>query len=239
MQFTPPPQAPAVFRAGVDFVHIDVVVTGDSDKPIPDLTAADFELKENGKPQAISDFRFVNIPVAHRKIDLDQPTATPDVATNAPTSPNSRLFVMIIDDLHLVEPTLVPVQRIMTEFIDALSPDDEVAILFVGHSNLSQNFTNDRRSPAGLDHLAKEEPAARGHLRPTLRRPFHALASAQGRRPKGHAGKRDAEERERTKAHETPANGQEDAQRHLTRVRRPTRLHGSIGPRGPTVCPRR
>ena len=31
----------------------------------------------------------------------------------------------------------------MTDFVAALSPDDEVAMVFVGRSDLSQNFTKD------------------------------------------------------------------------------------------------
>src|SRR5262249_45298532 len=42
-----------------------------------------------------------------------------------------------------VESMIVPVQRVMTEFLSTLSPDDEVAILFTGNSKLSQNFTRD------------------------------------------------------------------------------------------------
>lgn len=50
-QQTPPPQTP-VFRAGTDKVRIDVIVTHRG-RPVEGLTAADFELKDNGVVQEI------------------------------------------------------------------------------------------------------------------------------------------------------------------------------------------
>ena len=37
-----PPGTAAVFRAGVEYVSVDVVVTDKNDKPVTDLTKADF-----------------------------------------------------------------------------------------------------------------------------------------------------------------------------------------------------
>ena len=44
------------FRAGVDLIHFSVVVTDKQGAPITGLTDEDFELVEEGKPQAISYF---------------------------------------------------------------------------------------------------------------------------------------------------------------------------------------
>ena len=139
------PQTP-VFRAGVDYVRVDVVVTsGADDRPVTDLTKDDFEIVEHDRPQAINDFQFVSVPVEHRAPEANEPAGPPpDTATNVAPSPNSRLFVMIVDDLHILESDIINVKKVMTDFIGALSPDDEVAVVFVGHSNLSQNFTTDR-----------------------------------------------------------------------------------------------
>lgn len=139
------PKPQAVFRAGVDYVLVDVVVTDNNDRPITDLTKDDFELVEHDRPQSINDFQFVSVPVEPRATRLNEPAAPPpDVATNAATSPKSRLFAMVVDDLHIIESDVISLKAVMTEFIRGLSPDDEVAVVFVGHSNLSQNFTSDR-----------------------------------------------------------------------------------------------
>lgn len=134
-----------VFRSGVDYVSVDVVVTDSNDKPITDLTKDDFEIIERGKPQTITDFQFVSVPLPARSGGPVTPLGPPaDVVTNAAPSKDSRLFVLVVDDLHILESDLIDTKKVMTEFIRALAPDDEVAIVFVGRSNLSQNFTRDR-----------------------------------------------------------------------------------------------
>jgi len=136
---TPPP----VFRAGVDYVRVDVVVTDKGDRPIADLTKDEFTIEEHGQRQNIDSFQFVSVPVEHRTLDAAHVAPPADVVTNIPRSPKSRLFVLVIDDLHILEEDITPVKRILTEFVQALSPDDEVAVVFISHSNDSQNFTSD------------------------------------------------------------------------------------------------
>ena len=61
-------QAPAavtqpqpVFRVGVDVVRIDAVVTDKDGRVVTDLTAKDFELRQDGKVQNITLARFVPV----------------------------------------------------------------------------------------------------------------------------------------------------------------------------------
>jgi VWFA-related protein len=145
---------PQVFRGGVDHVAVDVVVTDAGGRPIADLTAADFAIREAGRVQQIADFRLVSLappPLA----PVGPPAGPPvlrDVETNAPASRDSRLFVILVDDLHLLTSEIVPVKEQVRRFLSRCSPDDDVALVFVGHSNLSVNFTRDRaRLLAALD----------------------------------------------------------------------------------------
>lgn len=138
-------QSQPTFRSGVDYVRVDVVVTDSGDRPVTGLTRNDFEIIEDGRRQTINDFEFISVLSADPNSNLSEPRAPPaDIATNAPPSTKSRVFVMVVDDLHIVESEIVSVKQVMTEFIRALSPDDEVAVVFVGRSDLSQNFTTDR-----------------------------------------------------------------------------------------------
>ncbi len=139
------PAAQAVFRSSVQYVAVDVVVTDHNDKPIEDLWVDDFEIVENGKPQKIADFQFISIPAVSRKIAANAPRdAEPDVVTNTAPTKNSRLFVILVDDLHLIEHDLIRLKRTLTDLVNVFSPDDEVALTFVSHSNLSVNFTRNR-----------------------------------------------------------------------------------------------
>jgi VWFA-related protein len=158
----------AMFRSGVQYVAVDVVVTDKNDKPILDLKKKDFSITENGKPQKVDDFQFVSVPVVTRTV---APTDVakepePDVVTNIAPKPDSRLFVMLIDDLHLIEQNIVEIKRVLTDTLNAFSPDDEVAMVFVSHSDMGVNFTRNRAKLAntidrvrgalgfGLDSLA-------------------------------------------------------------------------------------
>jgi VWFA-related protein len=149
-QSTPQP----IFRGGTDYVRVDVVVTDKNDTPITDLTKDDFVIEEHGRAQTIDAFQFMSVPLEHRTIDVTHPDPPADVATNLPRSEKSRLFVLVIDDLHILEQDIIPVKRIMTELFQSVSSDDEVAVVFTGRSDLSQNFTSD---PARLmktaDHV--------------------------------------------------------------------------------------
>ncbi|HEY6358304.1 MAG TPA: hypothetical protein VIX35_08660, partial [Vicinamibacterales bacterium] len=96
------PQQP-VFRAGVDHVAVDVIATDSHDQPVTDLKQQDFQITEAGRPQAIADFEYVSIPAVHRTIDRVAAAApVSDVAENAQPTADSRVFVMIVDDLHIL-----------------------------------------------------------------------------------------------------------------------------------------
>ena len=95
------PQRP-VFRGGIDLVAVDVYPRHRDGRLIEGLTAADFEVLEDGKPQAIEQFEFVRIEPAG---PLDQlgPAVEPGGLTAA-ADPHRRLFVTYLDLFHLMVP---------------------------------------------------------------------------------------------------------------------------------------
>jgi VWFA-related protein len=48
----------------------------------------------------------------------------------------------VIDDLHIIEADIEPVKRILAEFARTLARTDEVAVTFVGRSDLGSDFTH-------------------------------------------------------------------------------------------------
>ena len=61
-QAQPSPQAPT-FKAQVEFVEVDALVTDQQGNFVRDLTKDDFQVFEDGKLQTISTFTLVDIPI--------------------------------------------------------------------------------------------------------------------------------------------------------------------------------
>ena len=96
-------QPPLTFRVEANFVEVDAFVSDTTGNPVADLRATDFQLFEDGKPQKVSAFSYVNIPVARPERPLFSAAAIePDVQTN--TGIDGRIYLFVLDDLH-VDPT--------------------------------------------------------------------------------------------------------------------------------------
>src|SRR5262245_49747432 len=57
-------QPPLTFRVEANFVEVDAFVSDASGRPVTDLRAGDFRVVEDGQPQMVSAFAFVNMPIA-------------------------------------------------------------------------------------------------------------------------------------------------------------------------------
>jgi VWFA-related protein len=170
----------AIFRAAVDHVSVDVIATDGGNKPVTDLKQSDFQITENGRPQLIADFEYVSIPVVRRTLDRAGAAAAPpvDVAENTQPKATSRIWVMVVDDQHILPQFSTQVKQVMTEFLQTLPATDEVAITFVSRSDLSSNFTTD---PA---RLAK----AVDNVRASLGFGYGADAASEAVRGSGRTG---------------------------------------------------
>jgi len=136
-------QRPPVFRAGVDVVQLDVVVTGKDGRPVTDLRREDFVITEQGRPQTVSAFEAISIPSVRRTEDeAVGGRLVVDVVSNA-RAVDARQWVLVLDDLHLLETNIVPTQRVVREFLLSMPPEDSVAVVFAGRSDLSIDFTSD------------------------------------------------------------------------------------------------
>ena len=100
-QQQPPPslQTPT-FKAEVEYVEVDALVTDAQGQFIRDLTKDDFQVFEDGQRQTISTFTLVDLPIEK----LDRPLFAeapiePDVKSNERPF-DGRVYVAILDDLH-------------------------------------------------------------------------------------------------------------------------------------------
>ena len=141
-----PPPAPPTFRVEVNYVEVDARVTDAAGNPVADLTAADFELLEDGKPQKITTFAPVNIPVVKPERPLF--AAAPieqDVQSNSRA--NGRVYLIVLDDLHIHPLRTARVKNAARRFIEQhFGSNDLAAIVYTGgRTDAGQEFTNNRR----------------------------------------------------------------------------------------------
>src|SRR5687768_18009061 len=95
-----PQQPPLTFRAEVNYVEVDARVLDQQGKFIPGLKPEDFEVFEDGKPQKVTAFSLVNIPLerVERPLFASRPVE-PDVRNNLQGA-DGRIYLIVLDDLH-------------------------------------------------------------------------------------------------------------------------------------------
>ncbi len=143
-------QQTPTFKVQVDYVEVDVLVTDQQGMFVRNLTKDDFQVLEDGKPQTISSFAVVDIPVerATRPLFAKQPVE-PDVQTNERPF-DGRVYVMVLDEPH-TDPANTPLVRLAArKFIqEDLGANDLMAVVFArgvqGGADYGQEFTNNRR----------------------------------------------------------------------------------------------
>ncbi len=121
-------QQPPVFRGGTAFVRVDVYPLRDG-KPVEDLTADDFEVVEDGKPQHIETFEFVRHSPVTADEDRRDPTSVADSERQA-ADPNVRVFVVYFDIYHMAFEDTRPIQGPVRTFLQrVIGPADLFGVM--------------------------------------------------------------------------------------------------------------
>jgi VWFA-related protein len=132
------PQAPAdqpqpVFRTGINFVRVDVIVTDKNGKSVSDLNQTDFEVTEAGKSQTVETFK---------RVDLDGGLIPgPDGPPRAIRTDNDeeleaarddvRLFGLFLDDYHVRRLSSLSARNEIARFIETqLGPSDMIGTMY-------------------------------------------------------------------------------------------------------------
>jgi VWFA-related protein len=137
---------PVTFLVEVNYVEVDAFVTDAQGNVVTNLTAADFEVLEDGRQQKVASFSLVNIPIqrAERALFTTQPVEA-DVQTNEHVE--GRVYLVVLDDLH-TDPVRAPrVKAAARRFVEQnFGVNDIAAVVYTGgRANDSQEFTNNPR----------------------------------------------------------------------------------------------
>jgi len=141
-----PPQPPVTFKVEVNYVEIDASVTDAQGNFVRDLTRDDFQIVEDGKPQALTAFSMVDIPITRPDPPLFLKTAIPpDVVTNR-TPFEGRVFVLVLDDLNTRLQRTARTRQAARQFVERyIAANDVVAVVNTsGYSKAMQDFTSNR-----------------------------------------------------------------------------------------------
>ena len=143
------PQTPAqpTFRTDINFVRVDVIVT-EKGEPVTNLTEADFQLREDGKPQAIEQFRLIKVDGTQRPGDppLRQIRNRDDEESEA-TRDDTRVIAIFLDDYHTRLGSALSVKRSLVEFIQTqLRPSDMLTVMYPLTPVSALQFTRNHES---------------------------------------------------------------------------------------------
>jgi VWFA-related protein len=125
-----PPADQPTFRAGINFVRVDVIVTDRNGNPVTDLAAEDFELAEDNKAQAVETFRLVKIDTM-RPVETSGRLNTRNDEENAAQDEDARIVVFFLDDYHVRLGSSLAARKQLVEFISTqLGPRDLVSVMY-------------------------------------------------------------------------------------------------------------
>jgi VWFA-related protein len=144
----PPAPPQPTFRAGINFVRVDVIVTDRRGNPDTSLALDDFEVLEDGRPQAVEQFKLV------RADRTDGPDIAPprelrtrdDELIDAQRE-DVRVFAILLDDYHVRRERSLPVRQTLVRFIrQHVRPNDLLAVMYPLTSVRTLTFTRDHES---------------------------------------------------------------------------------------------
>jgi len=135
-------QAIPTFQAKARLVLVDVVVTNNKGEPVTGLKKEDFEVLEDGKAQAISNFEeHKGAPPSQIKL----PQMPPNIYTNFPLVQTAdSVNVILLDALNTPTSDQVYVHKQMIKYVKTIPPHTRVAIFtLASRLRMLQGITTD------------------------------------------------------------------------------------------------
>jgi VWFA-related protein len=152
----PPPAAPEqgdqtpIFRTDINFVRVDVIVTDRQGNPVNDLRAEDFEVTEDGTPQAVQTFKLINV-TDKVGVGSEPPreVRTPIEEQSEAARDDVRLYAIFLDDYHVRLENSMRSREPIARFIEnLLQPADMVGIMYPLWSINDVMLSRNRKSVA-------------------------------------------------------------------------------------------
>ena len=182
-----------VFRATTNYVSTDVIVRDQDGKFIPDLTAAEFKIFEDGVPQTIQ--RFVRSIGGRSFTDVAEVTTSTPRVTEGLILPKARpkadasgrIFIIFIDDKHLQASDTPRVKQALMQIRDELvHENDLVGFVSTGTSGIEISPTYDfghRRFNEAIDKVIGQGMSINDIVQSA---PFESLSGPPGLRHDAH-----------------------------------------------------
>ena len=159
------PQEQPTFRTEVDVIQLDVSVLDKDRRPVRGLTASDFTVLENGKPQRLVTVTAVDAADRDPSRSARMRYVSNDVAMNdlADALGDGRLFAIVFDDRYLPDDDTtiaVMTREAARHAIEQMGPSDIAAVIYSQESGKTQDFTSDREKLfAAIDRFDPKAPA--------------------------------------------------------------------------------
>jgi VWFA-related protein len=138
-----PTQQPPVFRGGTTLVQVDAIVTDGGGEPIVDLTAADFDVSDDGRKVPIDSVRFLGAAAYAGDATL-APIRTRDDEEREASRDDVRVYAIFLDDYHVQRMGERQVIEPLLAFVQQLPATDLVAVYYPLDSMTDVHFSRDR-----------------------------------------------------------------------------------------------
>lgn len=147
---------------GVELVQLDVAVTDKDGRAVAGLGADDFDVREDGKPQALAYFGVEGraedaVPAPPPAKPLPPSELIAPAPRPAPARPSSRQIVLAVDDLHIAPAHMAAARAALKKFVaEQVDEADQVALVTTsGSKGQLQELTRDREALArAIDRLS-------------------------------------------------------------------------------------